>query len=128
MKIIAIDFDGTLVDHRYPAIGQPAPGAAEWIETWLRWDAKVMLWTMRGSGVPFEEAKAYALTLTDEWIGFNENPTQKNWAPDSKKQYAHIYVDDAAFGCPLIQPEGFARPCVDWSLVGPGVLALLQAD
>ena len=37
----------------------------------------------------------------------------------STKAYGNVYVDDAAFGCPLMHPKGFARPCVDWEKVGP---------
>jgi hypothetical protein len=41
------------------------------------------------------------------------NPQQAHWS-QSNKCYAELYIDDAAFGCPLITPEGFHRPCVDW--------------
>lgn len=29
---ICVDFDGTLVDHRYPEIGKPVPGAIGWLK------------------------------------------------------------------------------------------------
>jgi len=62
-----------------------------------------------------------ALDLAIRWFehhglplyGMNENPDQKEWT-NSPKVYAHHYIDDAAVGCPLIHPKGFARECVDW--------------
>ena len=56
--------------------------------------------------------------------GINKNPDQKSWTK-SPKAYADIYIDDAAFGCPLIRPKGFKRPCVDWEKVGPAVFELV---
>ena len=34
--------------------------------------------------------------------GINENPDQSSWTT-SPKPYCHIYIDDAALGCPLIR-------------------------
>lgn len=34
-------------------------------------------------------------------------------------------VDDAAFGCPLIE-EGNSRPYINWSVVGPSVLSKIE--
>jgi hypothetical protein len=47
--------------------------------------------------------------------GINENPeqTQSGWT-NSNKQYAQLYIDDAALGCPLIYDWGVQRPFVDW--------------
>jgi len=45
--IIAIDFDGTIVDHRYPDVGEPCPGSFEWMRKFQAAGAKLILWTMR---------------------------------------------------------------------------------
>jgi hypothetical protein len=45
-----------------------------------------------------------------------ENPTQKEWT-SSPKCYAHIYIDDAALGCPLVKGENGERDYVDWTAV-----------
>ena len=53
---------------------------------------------------------------------------EKKNDPELSRQLAmlaDIYVDDAAFGCPLIRPKGFRRPCVDWETVGPALLERL---
>jgi hypothetical protein len=49
-------------------------------------------------------------------FGINENPTQKSWTA-SPKVYAHIYIDDAALGCPLTTDSFVTKPYVDWSEV-----------
>ena len=35
----------------------------------------------------------------------------------SPKAFAHVYIDDAAYGCPLLHPPGFHRPCVNWAAI-----------
>lgn len=47
---------------------------------------------------------------------YNLNPEQSSWS-ESPKCYAHLYIDDAALGCPLIYPESGDRPYVDWQQV-----------
>jgi hydroxymethylpyrimidine pyrophosphatase-like HAD family hydrolase len=126
---ICIDFDGTIVDHRFPDIGPPAPGALEWLAKFQEAGAKLILFTMRSDGGKHGGTlRAAVKYLEDHGIklyGVNKNPTQIHWTT-SPKAYGQIYIDDSAFGCPLIQPEGFQRPCVDWDVVGPGVLGKLQ--
>lgn len=143
--IIAIDFDGTLCDHRFPDIGEEVPGAFLWLRTLQEHGAKLILWTMRsdltnpaddGTG-PTPEAKADEPYLAEavEWCkargvefwGVNRNPQQDSWT-NSPKQYAHLYIDDAAFGCPLREnPRVGGKPFVDWEQVGPAVMEELLA-
>ena len=52
-----------------------------------------------------------------ELYGANKNPTQKRWT-NSPKVYAHLYIDDAALGCPLKMDLSISdRPFVDWEAV-----------
>lgn len=119
---IAIDFDGTIVKHAYPGIGEPIK-SIPWILKFKEAGAKVFLWTMR-SDKELKEAVQYCKDNGLEFDGINTNPTQKTWT-NSPKCYAHLYIDDAAFGCPLIYPE-IGRPYVNWDIVGPEVLKLLN--
>lgn len=112
MSFVAVDFDGTIVTHEYPAIGKPVPGAIPILKTLHRLGAKLILWTMR-SGKELEEAVAYCKSNGVEFYGINDNPSQSAWT-DSRKVYAPLYIDDAAYGCPLIYPEDGSRPYVDW--------------
>ncbi|MES2287423.1 MAG: hypothetical protein V4547_17145 [Bacteroidota bacterium] len=119
--IIAIDFDGTCVTHEYPKVGQDI-GAIPVIKLLVENGHQLMLWTMRGNK-PQDEVN----TLQDavDWFkdndiplwGINENPTQKEtgWS-NSNKQYAQMYIDDAALGCPLVHFK-HERPYADWDKI-----------
>jgi hypothetical protein len=113
--IIAIDFDGTVVDHRYPEIGPPAPDAIETLHDLIKEGHQLILFTMR-SAIPLGEAIIWFGVHGIKLWGIQYNPTQHSWS-QSNKCYAELYIDDAAFGCPLIRPKGFKRPCVDWAKV-----------
>ncbi len=125
---ICIDFDGTVVDHRYPYVGDPVPLAIDWLQRWQELGAKLILFTMRsdnGAGQDLlSDAVNYLRENSIELFGINQNPDQLSWT-DSPKAYAHLYIDDAAFGCPLIHLATFNKPCVDWREVGPAVEKLL---
>lgn len=129
--IIAVDFDGTIAEHKYPDIGREVPGAFDWMKRWQAAGARLILLTMRadrmmlpdgsmGDGPVLTEAVKFCRDRGVEFWAVNSNPEQRQWT-DSPKVYAHIYVDDAAFGCPLREPFGRGRPMVDWSIVGPAV-------
>lgn len=117
--IIAVDFDGTVVAHDYPDIGAPAPGAIDWLLQFQAKGAKVILWTMR-SGRQLLEAKTYLEDRGVILFGVNGNPEQDEWTT-SPKAYAHVYIDDAALGAPLIHGM-HRRPVVDWGQVGPLIM------
>ena len=134
-KFICVDFDGTIVDHRFPHVGPEAPGAFLWLSRLQELDAKIILFTVRSDeptdmyGNPLNrlvltEAVDYIKANGIDLYGINENPSQVSWT-SSPKAYGNVYIDDLAIGCPLIQPEGFFRPCVDWSVVGPLVESII---
>ena len=117
--ILAIDFDGTCVTHEYPKVGKDI-GSVPVLKKLVENGHKLMLWTMRGTRPTPEGAN----TLKDavNWFknndiplwGINENPDQKasGWT-NSNKQYAKMYIDDTALGCPLVI-DSVVRPYVDW--------------
>lgn len=124
--VIAIDFDGTLCKHEYPKIGDELPGAIETCLQLQKEGHKLILWTMRGNkpgATTLDEAIAWCNDRGLEFWGINENPEQKEsgWS-NSNKQYAQLYIDDAALGCPLNTDEYSeyydhtyeGRPWVDW--------------
>lgn len=125
MITIAVDFDGTIAEHRYPDIGRPVPGALAWLERFRSEECRLILLTMRG-GVHLAEAVGWCRQHGITFDHVNENPSQRKWT-DSQKVYAHLYIDDAAVGCPLRESaEMGARAMVDWSIVGPHVLRVLE--
>lgn len=119
---ICIDFDGTMVDHRYPDIGPAVPAAINWVKRLQQHGARIILFTMRSNtkegGTLLRDAVYYLESNGIKLFGINHNPSQDEWTT-SPKAYGDVYIDDSAFGCPLTQPKGFQRPCVDWKIVGP---------
>lgn len=119
---ICVDFDGTVVDHRYPDIGKAVPGAITWLKRLQDMGAKIILYTMRSDssehGNRLQDAVQYLESSGIRLYGINHNPDQDTWT-SSPKAYGDVYVDDAAVGCPLITIRKFSRPCVDWEKVGP---------
>ena len=112
---IAVDFDGTCVTHDYPRIGKEI-GAPKVLKRLVEAGHKLILNTMR-SGKELQDAIHWFNENGIELYGVNENPTQKRWTT-SPKVYAHMYIDDAAFGCPLRNVPDFSdRPFVDWDSI-----------
>ena len=112
---IAVDFDGTCVTHDYPRIGKEI-GATKVLKRLVKAGHKLILNTMR-SGKELQDAIHWFNENGIELYGVNENPTQKRWTT-SPKVYAHMYIDDAAFGCPLRNVPDFSdRPFVDWDSI-----------
>jgi len=128
-KYICIDFDGTVVDHQFPKVGHSAYEVVPWLQKIVKAGGKLILFTMRsdqGEGQEYlQDAIKWFKENSIPLYGIQINPTQERWT-SSPKAYGHMYIDDAAIGCPLIQPFGYERPCVDWSQVGPIVLKRLQ--
>jgi hypothetical protein len=130
---IAVDYDGTIVDHQYPDHGNENPGAFEWLRRYMEAGAKLILWTMRSDneekdGPTLTTAVEFCRAHGVEFYGVNHGPGQERWT-DSPKVYAHVYIDDAAFGCPLRpNPRMGGRPMVDWSVVGPAVMKMIEDE
>lgn len=113
-KVVAVDFDGTIVKHAYPEIGDPIPLAVEGLLKFQEKGWQIILNTMRG-GEYLQAAVDLVESQGIKLYGVNVNPTQCHWT-DSPKCYAPLYIDDAALGCPLIYPYG-ERPYVDWQAI-----------
>lgn len=109
---IAIDFDGTCVTHEYPHIGKDI-GAVPVLRALVSNGHKLVLNTMR-SGETLLEAEAWFKDNNIELFGVNKNPTQERWT-QSTKAFAHLYIDDAGLGIPLVRT--IDRPYVDWRYV-----------
>ena len=113
--VIAVDFDGTCVEHNYPAIGMDVEGAVDVLRTLNKHGHRIILNTKR-SGQRLEAAVRWFRDRKIELWAVNRNPEQEQWTT-SPKVYADIYIDDSALGCPLIFLEGVRRPVVNWSKV-----------
>jgi hypothetical protein len=138
--IIAIDFDGTIVEHKFPDIGREVPGAFRWMKEFQDAGARLILFTMRSDLISEHRSdeghKADQSFLSNavefcrangiEFWGVNCNPEQHTWTL-SPKPYAHVYIDDAAFGCPLREAFQSKRQMADWSKIGPEVMLMIES-
>jgi hypothetical protein len=118
--IIGVDFDGTIVHNAYPEIGARNPYALKYLRLFVAHGAKLILYTMRDKE-PLEQAVQFLESKGIELYGVNDNKQQKHWNT-SRKVYCQLYIDDNAFGVPLINFEGYDKPVADWSIIGPVVL------
>ena len=111
--IIAVDFDGTVVKHAYPKIGEDI-GAVPVLKEFVKQGHQIVLNTMR-SGDLLQEAVDWFAANDIPLTGVNKYPGQETWT-QSSKTFAQIYIDDAALGCPTLMDER-GRIFVDWRTV-----------
>jgi predicted mannosyl-3-phosphoglycerate phosphatase (HAD superfamily) len=105
---IAVDFDGTICEHRWPHIGEPMPKAFEVIKKLKEAGHRLILWTCRSSegnlgtlqhaidfckvnGIEFH-AHNENFPASVEEIGFEHIPGSQ------RKIYADYYIDDRIIG------------------------------
>ncbi len=96
--IIAVDFDGTLVEHRYPAIGKEILFAFETLHELQKQNHQLILWTIR-TGKELEEAVEYCRKKGIEFYAVNKSyPEEKYDETVSRKINADIFIDDRNIG------------------------------
>lgn len=94
--IYAVDFDGTLfASVQPPGIGAPNLELIKHLIKRREQGHKVILWTCR-FGARLEEAVAWCRRYGLEFDAVNENLPEKvkKWGGESRKIYAHVYIDD----------------------------------
>ena len=112
--IIAVDFDGTCVTHDYPEIGSDI-GAVPVLKELIKNGNKLILFTMRSGSTLKDALTWFDDNGIDLWSA-NLNPEQESWT-DSRKVYAHLYIDDAGLGAPVKKDDKLSgRPFIDWVL------------
>lgn len=95
--IIAVDFDGTLVEDAFPGIGRPIKATWELVRKAQAAGAKLILWTSR-DGHNLEEAIRFCNENELFFDAINENlpECQALFNNDTRKVYANEYWDDKA--------------------------------
>lgn len=98
-KVIAVDFDGTIVEHAYPKIGKEMMFAFATLRALQSKGHKLILWTYR-RGELLEEAVDYCKKNGIEFYAVNENfpnePTDDRRY--SRKINADLFIDDRNVG------------------------------
>lgn len=104
--IIAVDFDGTLVEDRFPKIGALKENV--WIDMRRARaaGAKIILWTSRDHE-NLKDAVEFCRALGFEFDAVNENlkETRDMFNNDTRKVYANEYWDDKAVRCYCIHED-----------------------
>lgn len=98
-KIIAVDFDGTIVEDAYPAIGKPLPFAFETLKMLQKDGHRLILWTYRCDR-KLEEAVAFCKDNGIEFYAVNASFPEEvyNEKEASRKIHADLFIDDRNFG------------------------------
>ena len=98
--IIAVDFDGTIVEHRYPEIGKEIPFAIDTLKMLIKDHHRVILWSVR-EGKLLEDAVNWCKERGVEFYAVNrdypEESTENN-QHFSRKLKADVWIDDRNLG------------------------------
>ncbi len=96
--IIAVDFDGTVVEDAYPRIGKPQLFAFETLKALKQERHRLILWTCR-KGDRLQEAVKFCQDNGVEFYAVNSNfPDEPLTSDDSPKIVADLYIDDRNLG------------------------------
>lgn len=96
---IAVDFDGTIVEHRYPEIGKEILFAFDTLKELQKQKHQLILWTYR-SGRELDEAVEYCRENGIEFYAINNSYPEEEFDEDfsSRKIEADIFIDDRNIG------------------------------
>ena len=95
---IAVDFDGTIVKHRYPEIGEEIPFAIETLKL-IQSELKhnLILWTVR-EGALLEQAVDFCRQRGLTFYAVNSNNPEDEPGSAPRKLMADMFIDDRNFG------------------------------
>lgn len=118
---IAVDFDGTIVEHEYPEIGKEMLFAFITLKELEKMGARLILWTFR-SGKELEDAVEFCRRNGVEFYAVNKNyPEEVFDGTISRKIDADIFIDDKNVG-------GFPGWSEVWQMINPYELQQQEAE
>ena len=95
--IIAVDFDGTIVEHKYPQIGKVIPFAFDTLKQLQNEHHILILWTVR-EGDLLQEAIDFCAKNGVTFFAHNANFPEEDRSLAPRKLKADLFIDDRAFG------------------------------
>lgn len=97
--IIAVDFDGTIVEHRYPRIGQEVPFAVDTLKMLQQEKHRLILWSVR-EGELLDEAVEWCRAKGLEFYAVNKDYPEEeaDHKGFSRKIKADMFIDDRNLG------------------------------
>jgi len=118
--IIAVDFDGTLVENKWPTIGCRKPKARRAVIFAQTKGAKLILHTCRTGR---ELAKAIlwceSIDITFDTVNANIPSAIARFGGDSVKPFADYHFDDSAIGYDDESPQRLVDAVCDWYGIDP---------
>ncbi len=109
---IAVDFDGTIVEHAYPAIGREKMFAFQTLKELQKHGCLLILWTYR-TGKELDEAVEFCRINGIEFYAVNKNYPEEIMDENvSRKINADIFIDDRNLG-------GFPGWSEAWQIIDP---------
>ena len=98
---IAVDFDGTIVEHKYPAIGKEKPFAVDTLKALADDGHRLILWTSRDGNL-LQEAIDFCHKRGLDFYAVNSNHPAgylfQGRSDKSQKVIADVYIDDRNLG------------------------------
>ena len=97
---IAVDFDGTIVEHRYPEIGKELPFATQTLRMLIEDRHKLILWSVR-EGKLLDEAVEWCRKRGVEFYAVNKDFPEEDLNKNqsfSRKLKADVWIDDRNIG------------------------------
>jgi hydroxymethylpyrimidine pyrophosphatase-like HAD family hydrolase len=118
---IAVDFDGTIVEHQYPEIGKEKLFAFRTLKELEKMGARLILWTFR-TGKELDDAVEFCRKNGIEFYAVNKNyPEEIMDDTVGRKIDADIYIDDKNVG-------GFPGWSEIWQIMFPFEVQQKEAE
>ncbi|MBL4586401.1 MAG: hydrolase [Flavobacteriales bacterium] len=97
--VIAVDFDGTVVEHKFPAIGKEMPFAFATLKALQKKGHRLIMWTYR-HGETLDAAVEYCLKNGVEFYAINRSFPEEKFDPTeaSRKLDCDMFIDDRNVG------------------------------
>ena len=97
--LIAVDFDGTIVEHKYPQIGREIPFAVDTLKRLIQDGHRLILWTIR-HGETLQEAVDWCKERGLEFWSVNSDYAEQDIEAEerSPKVKCDMYIDDRNVG------------------------------
>lgn len=94
--ILAVDFDGTLVENAFPGIGEPDHVIAGAVRAYQEMGWKIILWTCRTDEMLQDAVDFCKEQLGIEFDAVNDNlpEVQQYFGGNTRKVFANLYWDD----------------------------------
>lgn len=100
VMVIAVDFDGTIVEHMYPKIGNEIPFATDTLKELIKDGHQLILWSVREDGLLQEAVDWCHRRGVDFWAVNKDYPEEERSKNNhfSRKLKADMFIDDRNVG------------------------------